>query len=70
MPPPEIAEGAGGVVLVSADGNSFRGLVKHLDGIGGAEIPGLEIPTGGAIVYQLEDDLRSTTTGGTWPTAI
>jgi 2,3-bisphosphoglycerate-dependent phosphoglycerate mutase len=60
---------AGRVVLVSAHGNSLRGLVKHLDGISDAEIPGLEIPTGVPIVYQLDDDLRPTTTGGTWLTA-
>ena len=60
---------AGRVVLVSAHGNSLRGLVKHLDGISDADIPGLEIPTGVPIVYQLDDDLRPTATGGTWLTA-
>ena len=32
--------------IVSAHGNSLRALVKHLDGIGDEDIPGLNIPTG------------------------
>src|SRR5580658_3552289 len=34
------------VVLVSAHGNSLRGLVKHLDRVSDTDIPNLEIPTG------------------------
>ncbi|HXL95847.1 MAG TPA: phosphoglyceromutase [Streptosporangiaceae bacterium] len=49
---------AGGTVLVTAHGNSLRALVKHLDGIGDAEIAELNIPTGIPLVYQLDDDLR------------
>jgi 2,3-bisphosphoglycerate-dependent phosphoglycerate mutase len=48
----------GGTVLVTAHGNSLRALVKHLDGIGDAEIAELNIPTGIPLVYQLDDDLR------------
>ena len=44
-------------VIVSAHGNSLRALLKHLSGIGDAEIVGLEIPTGEPIVYELADDL-------------
>ena len=48
---------AGEDVLISAHGNSLRALIKHLSGIGDAEIVGLEIPTGEPIVYQLAGDL-------------
>ena len=44
-------------VLVAAHGNSLRGIIKHLSGIGDDEIVGLEIPTGKPIVYDLGDDL-------------
>jgi 2,3-bisphosphoglycerate-dependent phosphoglycerate mutase len=44
-------------VLVAAHGNSLRGIIKHLSGIGDDEIVGLEIPTGKPIVYELADDL-------------
>ena len=49
---------AGRRVLVAAHGNSLRALVKHLDGIGDAEIVGLNIPTGVPLVYELGADLR------------
>ena len=42
---------AGKTVLVTAHGNSLRGLVKHLDGISDADIAGLNIPTGIPLVY-------------------
>jgi 2,3-bisphosphoglycerate-dependent phosphoglycerate mutase len=45
-------------VLVAAHGNSLRALVKYLDDIGDDEIPGLNIPTGIPLVYELDDDLR------------
>jgi 2,3-bisphosphoglycerate-dependent phosphoglycerate mutase len=48
----------GHVVLVVAHGNSLRALRKHLDGIGDAEIVGLELPTGVPTVYELDADLR------------
>jgi 2,3-bisphosphoglycerate-dependent phosphoglycerate mutase len=49
---------AGKRVLVAAHGNSLRALVKHLDGIGDAEIVGLNIPTGVPLVYELDDSLK------------
>lgn len=49
---------AGKRVLIAAHGNSLRALVKYLDGIGDAEIVGLNIPTGIPLVYELDDDLR------------
>jgi len=47
----------GKVVLVTAHGNSLRGLVKHLEGISDADISELNIPTGIPLVYKLDDDL-------------
>jgi 2,3-bisphosphoglycerate-dependent phosphoglycerate mutase len=47
-------------VLISAHGNSLRALVKHLSDIPDDEITGLEIPTGQPIVYELDEDIRST----------
>jgi 2,3-bisphosphoglycerate-dependent phosphoglycerate mutase len=44
-------------VLVAAHGNSIRGIIKHLSGIGDQEIVGVEIPTGQPLVYELNDDL-------------
>ena len=44
-------------VLISAHGNSLRGIIKYLSGISDDEIVGLEIPTGKPIVYELADDL-------------
>ena len=46
-------------VLISAHGNSLRGIIKHLSQIGDEEIVGLEIPTGRPIVYELADDLSA-----------
>ena len=53
---PDLA--AGDTVLVAAHGNSLRALVKHLDGIGDAEIAELNIPTGVPLVYELRGDLQ------------
>jgi 2,3-bisphosphoglycerate-dependent phosphoglycerate mutase len=55
---------AGRAVLVVAHGNSLRALVKHLDGIGDAEIAGLNIPTGIPLVYELDAGFRPTLPGG------
>jgi len=49
---------AGQRVLVSAHGNSIRALVKYLDGIGDADIVGLNIPNGIPLVYELDAQLR------------
>ncbi len=46
-------------VLISAHGNSMRALVKYLDNISDQEIPGLNIPTGIPLVYELDDDLKA-----------
>ncbi|MFE7844183.1 phosphoglyceromutase [Microbacterium sp. NPDC057407] len=49
---------AGKTVLVTAHGNSLRGLVKHLDDISDADIAELNIPTGIPLVYRLGEDLK------------
>jgi 2,3-bisphosphoglycerate-dependent phosphoglycerate mutase len=49
---------AGRRVLIAAHGNSLRALVKYLDGIGDAEIVGLNIPTAVPLVYELDAQLR------------
>ncbi|MFH8249393.1 phosphoglyceromutase [Microbacterium sp. B2969] len=51
---PDLASGK--TVLVTAHGNSLRGLVKHLDGISDADIAELNIPTGIPLVYRLNED--------------
>ncbi len=45
-------------VLIAAHGNSLRALVKYLDGISDDDIPGLNIPTGIPLVYELDEELR------------
>ncbi len=55
---------AGHTVLVAAHGNSLRALVKHLDGISDEDIAGLNIPTGMPLVYELDDSMQPTGTGG------
>ncbi|BAI74196.1 phosphoglycerate mutase (plasmid) [Azospirillum sp. B510] len=47
----------GARVLVSAHGNSLRGLVKHLDAVADQDIPLFEIPTSRPLVYELGADL-------------
>ncbi|MFG6403590.1 phosphoglyceromutase [Microbacterium sp. P04] len=49
---------AGKTVLVTAHGNSLRGLVKHLENIGDDEIAELNIPTGIPLVYRLDKNLE------------
>lgn len=51
---------AGRTVLVTAHGNSLRGLVKHLDGISDEDIAGVNIPTGMPLVYDLGEDFMPT----------
>lgn len=51
-------------VLVTAHGNSLRGLVKHLDGISDADIAALNIPTGIPLVYELDQHMRPINPGG------
>lgn len=54
---------AGRTVLVTAHGNSLRGLVKHLDGISDADIAELNIPTGIPLVYRLDAQMAPTAPG-------
>ncbi|HEX3792649.1 MAG TPA: phosphoglyceromutase [Pseudonocardiaceae bacterium] len=57
---------AGRTVLVAAHGNSLRALVKHLDGISTEAIAGLNIPTGIPLRYDLDENLKPVTPGGTY----
>jgi 2,3-bisphosphoglycerate-dependent phosphoglycerate mutase len=50
---------AGQKLLIAAHGNSLRALVKYLDGISDEEIPGLNIPTGYPLVYELDGDFKA-----------
>jgi 2,3-bisphosphoglycerate-dependent phosphoglycerate mutase len=61
---PDLASGQ--TVLVVAHGNSLRALVKHLDGIGDADIAGLNIPTGIPLVYELDQRYQPVKAGGTY----
>lgn len=54
---PAIEEGK--KVLIAAHGNSLRALVKYLDKISDEEIPGLNIPTGIPLVYELDENLSA-----------
>ena len=54
----------GRTVLVAAHGNSLRALVKHLDGLDGETVVGLNIPTGIPLLYELDDALTPSTPGG------
>lgn len=49
---------AGKTVYVAAHGNSIRAIVKFLEGIPDDVIPGLEIPTGTPLVYDLDAELK------------
>merc|ERR1712045_839196 len=49
---------AGKTVFVCAHGNSIRAIVKYLENIPDDVIPGLEIPTGTPLVYELDADLK------------
>ena len=49
---------SGKKVIIAAHGNSLRALVKYLDNISDEEIPGLNIPTGVPLVYELDEDLK------------
>ena len=57
---------AGHTVLIAAHGNSLRALVKHLDGISDEEIPGLNIPTGIPLAYELDADFQPVNPGGSY----
>jgi 2,3-bisphosphoglycerate-dependent phosphoglycerate mutase len=53
---PSLKEGK--KIIISAHGNSLRGLVKHLDKISDEDIPNLNIPTGVPLVYELDENLE------------
>lgn len=53
---PEIK--AGKRILISAHGNSLRGLIKELEGISDTDIIKLNIPTGQPLVYELDRNLK------------
>merc|ERR1712186_317386 len=53
---PQLKEGK--TVFVAAHGNSIRAIVKYIEGIADDVIPGLEIPTGTPLVYELDKDLQ------------
>ena len=53
---PAIREGKR--VLISAHGNSLRGLIKELEGLSDTDIINLNIPTGQPLVYELDDNLK------------
>jgi len=55
---------AGKTVFVAAHGNSLRAIVKLIEGITDEVIPGLEIPTGTPLVYELDKDLKPLPTEG------
>ena len=57
---------AGKIVLVAARGNSLRALVKHLDSISDEAISKLNIPTGMPLRYDLDENMRPITVGGTY----
>jgi 2,3-bisphosphoglycerate-dependent phosphoglycerate mutase len=61
---PDLALGQ--IVLVVAHGNSLRALVKHLEGIGDAEIAALNIPTGIPLAYELDGQFKPVTRGGSY----
>jgi 2,3-bisphosphoglycerate-dependent phosphoglycerate mutase len=45
-------------LVLAAHGNSIRALVKYLDGIGDADIVGVNIPNGIPLVYELDAALK------------
>jgi 2,3-bisphosphoglycerate-dependent phosphoglycerate mutase len=49
---------SGQQVLITAHGNSLRGLIKHLDGMNDASIVNLNIPTAQPLVYELDAHLK------------
>lgn len=54
---------AGLNVLVTAHGNSLRGLLKHLEGVSDEEIADVNIPTGAPRQYTFDDRLAVLTAG-------
>lgn len=46
------------LVIISAHGNSLRGIVKHLDRLSRKEVEKLNIPTGYPLIYELNKELK------------
>jgi 2,3-bisphosphoglycerate-dependent phosphoglycerate mutase len=59
---PDLREGK--TVMVAAHGNSLRAIIKHLDDIDEETIPGLNVPTGIPLVYELDENMSPVTPGG------
>ena len=57
---------AGRTVLVAAHGNSLRALIKHLDGMTEDAVVGLNVPTGIPLHYDLDEDMRPHSAGGSY----
>ena len=57
---------AGRTVLVAAHGNSLRALIKHLDGMTEDAVVGLNVPTGIPLHYDLDQDMRPHSAGGSY----
>ncbi|XP_004531054.1 phosphoglycerate mutase 2 [Ceratitis capitata] len=53
---PQITEGK--LILISAHGNSLRGIVKHLDNLSEDQIMALNLPTGIPFIYELDECLK------------
>ena len=53
---PELEKGKR--VIISAHGNSLRGLIKYLDGMSDEDVIKLELQTGNPICYELDDNLK------------
>lgn len=49
---------SGKTVLIAAHGNSLRALMKDIENISDEDIPGVEIPTGVPILYELDDNAK------------
>jgi 2,3-bisphosphoglycerate-dependent phosphoglycerate mutase len=48
----------GNQILIAAHGNSLRALIMHLEGLSPAEIMEVNVPTGIALVYTLDENLK------------
>ena len=54
----------GKTVLITAQGNSIRAIVKYLDAISNTDIAGVNIPTGIPLLYELNEKFEPITKGG------
>ncbi len=48
-------------IIISAHGNTLRGLVKQIDNLSDMDIEKLDIPTGDPLVYELNEELHPIT---------